>query len=149
MQVKKSQIQPPKLSKLVLKALAVLFLLGMLVEIMIFTIGFVAEERMGESAAEIMEWCDGYYYEKEYDELWHNLRLYDAYSPEFDKYWEMVNGYRDYMQYKQWATTPVDKIPESTEMAESYRKKVIENAENCKFDQNKKQLVAYAKEITE
>lgn len=149
MQVKKSQIQPPKRSKLVLKTLAVLFLLGMLVEIMIFTIGFVAEERRGESAAEIMEWCDGYYYEKEYHELWHNLRLYDAYSPEFDKYWEMVNGYRAYMQYKQWMATPADKMPESVTMTEEYKKKVIKNAENCKFEENKKQLDAYAKEIVE
>jgi len=104
---------------------------------------------VGESTADVIERCDAVYYEEKYSDLWHDLRLYDAYDENFDVYWEMVNGYRDYMQYKQWVTTPVDKIPESTEMAESYRKKVIENAENCKFDQNKKKLAAYAKEITE
>lgn len=142
--------RPPSIFKIVCKGLAAFFLLWILLYFMIYTIGFVADENgFNRNLAEQVDCCNRYYYEKEYVELREYLLLYDAYDETFDMYWEIVDGYCDYMQYQQWAATPADRVPESIGMMEEYREKIMGNAQNCSFAQNQKQLDIYAAEISD
>ena len=94
-----------------------------------------------------IERCDREYYDKEYGELYNWLVLDDCKEEEFDIYWEIINGYLDYCMYRQWSNCDEDKLPGSSEKAEYYREKVIENANNVKFSLNAKRLEELAGKV--
>ncbi|MBQ4069228.1 MAG: hypothetical protein IJC76_08255 [Lachnospiraceae bacterium] len=101
----------------------------------------------GDDMVSRIERCDGEYYEKNYGELYNWLVLDDCKEEEFDIYWEMVNGYFDYCQYRQWSNCDEDKLPGSIEKAQYYREKVIDNANNVKFSMNQRRLEEFAEEL--
>lgn len=138
--------QPTALG-IIIKSLILSFLVFILGGIMIFTITYVFIGDYETSEADIVNGCNGYYYEKEYGELRNYLLLFDAFGENYDMYWEIVDGYGDYMQYVQWSSTSEDDVSGSSEMAEHYRKKVEENVNNCKFSQNEEQLRVYLDEV--
>ncbi|MBQ9765283.1 MAG: hypothetical protein IJW18_03690 [Lachnospiraceae bacterium] len=144
----KQKTNKPSILKIVLKAVAALFLLYMFVNIMIFTIFYMDEVGdYDDNLAYQVDGCNRYYYQKEYAELRDYLMLYNSYEDEFDMYWEIVDGYADYRQYLQWLQTPEDRVQGSSEMATMYKQRVIDNALNCRFEQNRAQLTKYAEEI--
>ena len=84
--------------------------------------------------------CNRYYYEKKYGELMDHMCLFDTYDEEFDVYWEMADAYRDCVEYEQWASITEEEFPGSSEMAEKYRQKIIDNTDNCRFEENRTRL---------
>ena len=146
----KNSSKPPSVLKIICKGLIACFLLWSLLSFMISTIAYVGEENsFNRNLTEQVNSCERYYYEKEYVELREYLLLYNAYDEVFASYWEIVDGYSDYMQYQQWMATPVERVPETAEMVQEYREKIIENARNCSFERNQKQLDIYAAEVSD
>ncbi len=115
----------------------------------LYTLGVVllegiVDETNSKNKADLVNACDTYYYEGEYGELRDYLLLYDAFDETFDKYWEIVDGYADYVQYEQWkATNGADK------KVEEYKQKVTSNYQNCQFETNKNVLKKYYEEIND
>ena len=71
----------------------------------LYTLGAVLIEGIidatnSDNKADLVNACDSYYYDGEYGRLRDYLILYDAFDKEFDKYWEIVDGYADYIQYE-------------------------------------------------
>lgn len=91
--------------------------------------------------------CDASYYEGQYGNLREFLQIEDLEGPDFDLYWEAVDGYEDYQMYRQYTKAYAAGMEEAKEAAESYRRKVLKNAENCIFDRNRKQLETYAEAV--
>ncbi len=90
--------------------------------------------------AYILNYCDVYYYEKQYDELYEHLRLQKAYSDIYDKYWEVVDVYIDYQEYKKWQKVSEEDIANARQKEDEYRQKVTNAAKKCEFPQNQKYL---------
>ena len=140
----------PSIGKIVIKACVTIFVLCIFVYITSFTIQFVGEN-FYDAADETwnIRHCDTYLYEKDdlslYDELYSN----QAYDEKYDIYWEAANGYMDYVQYVQYQKA-VEKGNEDSEIyLEKYKEKVLENEEDCRFEQNKEQLESYAELVNE
>lgn len=98
----------------------------------------ITDEAYEKDKAARINACDRSYFAGNYIELREYLILYDAYDDEYDKYWEMVDGYIDYMQYKQWKVTD-----NASEQVALYEKKLYDNYTNCKFETNKNELKKY------
>lgn len=101
----------------------------------------------GSDIVSRLDRCDGRYYDQEYGELYYKLVLSNCVEEEFDKHWEVVNGFLDYYLYKQWSNCDESRLPGSYEKAEYYREKVIENANNVEFSLNQKRLEELAEEV--
>lgn len=138
------------MSRIVIKFCALGFILLMTILFMVFMVQYTAgEHEAGMNLADQMDAYEDYYREKNYSKLRDYLQLFDGYDESFDMYWEAVDGYADYMQYIQWSNTSEDDVEGSQEIARIYKEKVIKNAENCKFSENKKQLEGYVNSINE
>ena len=85
--------------------------------------------------------CDSYYYDHDYGNLRDYLTLYNLYDDTYAIYWESVNGFDDYEKYLMWNKT--DNIDKKNE----YKQKVIDNADQCEFSKNQKQLNGYKEAI--
>lgn len=106
--------------------------------------------------------CEQLYMDREFSQLYDNMNLYNLTEPEYDKYWELVNGYQDnllYLSYrsvqeqgkKQVDFAYINGEEESTrvhfdaeEKIQFYGNKVRENAENCRFESNERYLAGFA-----
>lgn len=144
------KMNEPSICKIVIKACITIFVLCIFVYITSFTIQFVAENSY-DAADEtgLIRHCDTYLYEKDYLSLYDELYSNQAYDEKYDIYWEAANGYMDYVQYVQYQKA-VEKGNEDSEIyLEEYKEKVLENEEDCRFEQNKEQLESYAKLVSE
>ena len=94
----------------------------------------------GDDMVSRIERCDREYYEKRYGELYDWLIMDSCREEEFDIYWEVVNGYYDYYQYRQWSNSEEMGVAGSSEKAEYYRERVINNASNVRFSLNEGRL---------
>lgn len=94
----------------------------------------------GSDMVSRIERCDREYYDKAYGELYNWLVLDDCKEEEFDIYWEIVNGYLDYCQYRQWSNCDETRLPGSSDKVEALREKVINNANNARFSLNQRRL---------
>lgn len=93
--------------------------------------------------------CDEYYYEKEYDELFEFMNLYETYDEMYDVYWEVMDAYVDLQEYKKWASVSETDMEDAGEMAALYKSKVIAAAENCRFPQNQKYLDGFVEMLSQ
>lgn len=85
--------------------------------------------------------CDERYYDREFSDLLWFLKLYDLYEEDYDKYWECVNAYNDYLSWHAWkGTLESGEMPEAVGKEAEARRKVEENALKCRFSQNQKIL---------
>ena len=91
------------------------------------------------------------------------LTLYDLRGENYEIYWEIVNGYADYIQYMNYSTIEdrenvivsyTLKSGEQQEVSfvpakkiEEYRNKVLENAENVKYERNKRYLTEFVQKV--
>ena len=103
----------------------------------------ISEKNGMKDATWKMDYMDSLFYDHKYTEIRTELELYELDGEEFDIYWEIVNGYADYMDYLQWARTTEDMVEGSSQKAAEYQQKVIRNAESCRFERNQKQLNAW------
>lgn len=107
--------------------------------------------------------CEAEYTDREFDKLYDLLTLYDLRGENYEIYWEIVNGYADYIQYMNYSTIEdrenvivsyTLKSGEQQEVSfvpakkiEEYRNKVLENAENVKYERNKRYLTEFAQKV--
>ena len=109
--------------------------------------------------------CERKYINRDYEELYNILCIYDLYDDIYGKYWEIVKGYQDYciyVNYKNMLEQGTEQVklevPENEEeyigavqvefdvagMCEKYRRKVLQDARDCKYPDNER----YFNEIT-
>ena len=88
------------------------------------------------------------------------LNLYHLQGEDYGIYWEMVNGYEDYTIYMNYKSMEeqenisfsyMGKYDQPQEISfitsqkiEEYRNKVLENAENVKYERNKRYFTEFA-----
>jgi len=125
-------------TQIIVKLFVVILLISSILDIAKFSVNEVDEIIEDKDLADVVEICDSYYYEREFAKLRETLILNAAFEDIFDKYWEAVNGYCDYMQYNQWKLTPSEEV-----ITSEYKQTVIDNYENLKFEDNKKILKEY------
>ena len=108
------------------------------------------EAAQKQDLADEVRICDGYYYEKNYADLYAELkccsgllREADGSAAVFDRYQEITEGYRDYISFLQWSRTPGEQVPGSSEQAAFYRQKAAAHAATCRNPQNREQLEAW------
>lgn len=109
----------------------------------IAVIGLVADE-YDTTKADIVDRCNDYYYDKEYGDLYDYLILYDAYDEAYDVYWEIIDGYVNYIECAKWSAVSLDDVPDADKMAALYKEKLQKCIADCKFDKNKRELERFA-----
>ena len=85
--------------------------------------------------------CDNCYYNGEYGVLYDTLCLYDMYGEKYNQYWEIVNGYIDYEDYLMYHNAG------NEEKASELKAKVLDNFNNCNYNDNKRILEKYKNAI--
>ena len=107
--------------------------------------------------------CEEKYIDREFDSLHDYLNLYHLQGEDYGIYWEMVNGYEDYTIYMNYKSMEeqenisfsyMGKYDQPQEISfmtsqkiEEYRNKVLENAENVKYERNKRYLTEFAQKV--
>lgn len=84
----------------------------------------VSEGTWERDTGRMVRICDRYYYDRDYAELREQLELFDLYGEEFEKYWEAVQGYQDYLNVIQWSRAAEMDLPQSQGQAEAWREKL-------------------------
>ena len=136
----------PSVIKLILKTvLAVsgcifLFLLSVLT-ISDFSDNVVDYE---DDVASMIDYCNWRYYDRDYGSLRDELTLYNLYSEEFDKYWEIVDCYELYLECLEYRAIPGEK-----QKAEELQAEMSEMAANCRFEENRRQIESFSKALNE
>lgn len=127
---------------------AVLFLLS-LYEIVSTAIEDAAWETEYYSKDNMIRQCDEKYYDRDFTGLLWYMKLYDLNGEDYDIYWEVVNAYNDYVSWHAWKGTLVSgEMAEATQKEAETRKKVEENAKNCKFMKNQRILDGFVEKVT-
>ena len=127
----------PSKAKIVIKSCLSVFLACMIV---FLVIGIVENIRFSyeygsNSPSRVMEMLDMSYYDQAYGNLLNSLKVYDAYGEEYDKYWEVVDTYAEYLKYKDMVNIPGYETEAEKQLA------VLEKAvENCRNSENTKRL---------
>ena len=130
----------PSLVLMIVKTVVALFLLL----IIISSVAAMAEsirddyENSSENVARMIGYCDRDYYDRDYGRLLSTLDLYDLYGEDYEKYWEAVNAYEDFIYY-----TECKGLKGYEEEAEKCLAKIRDNARNCKFEENRKILEGF------
>ncbi len=122
-------------------AVAVKLLLGILFLIFLAAgiVGAIELNWEGDwksDTARMVAICDEDMHERDYAGLRETLRLWDLYDPAFDRYWEIVDDYDDYLGWVQWSKSGAASLPDSEEIANSYRLRVLYRAANPAFLEN-------------
>ena len=145
----KSKIKTPPFWKLILKFIVVLFIC-----LFWLATGHVWLEMIRDrtdyyyNKADVRRSCDYYYYDKNFGALREMFTLYDLQEEEFDIYREAVKCFEDYQDYRMYENAAAAGVEGAKEMAEQYRAAVLENADNCAFDRNQKDLDSYVDNIS-
>ncbi len=125
----------PSTSVLVIKGMFVVCLVMIMVSaILAMMTSDVEQVEYTEEQTRIIHECDQFYYEKQYGQLREYLYTNKLYDEPYDVYWEMVNGYADYIEYVTY------KKGINLHKTEEYKKKVIQNADRCRYEKNQKEL---------
>lgn len=122
--------------RVALKMLLVCIILYNLIMIAFFSVEDVSQGELNKRKLDNIEACDHYYYKRDFAGLRETLTLRRLYGEDFAVYWEIADGYDDYVDWLQWSKAEKINLPKSSEKAEYYKNKVHENAENVEFPQN-------------
>lgn len=128
--------KPASLPWMVCKALAAVLIGLFLIYTLLFTVGFVAE---GDdvSQAELINWCEDDYYNRDFAHLYGTLTLYDLYgSEDFALYWEAVEGCQAFEAYLQWQRAAEMGMEGAREKAEESYALLEDLATDPEFPQN-------------
>ena len=147
MRTKKTDI--PSLPGFLLKLAAALCLILFTFLVGTIILETISENNMDKDSTTYMEYLDSMFYKQDYTGMREEMELFDLTGDEFATYREIVDGYTDYLDYEQWRMTSEEMVPGSGEKAEIFKKKVIENADNCQFSRNQKQLNVWKDAVTE
>ena len=123
--------------KLVIKAAAALIGLVWLLMFLAAALLVVAENGDTASKADLINWCDSDYYERDYAALYDTLTVFDLYDEDFDHYWEAAEGYRMYTEYRQRVISGDGR--RAAELLEQLKKL----AESPEFTQNENLLTGF------
>ena len=146
--MKKNQ-KKPSTFKLILKICLVLFLAFNWLNVALFLVMDYYEEStdyLNTDAARVNRY-DEYYYEKQYDELFDELHLYDNYEEIYDVYWEVLDAYIASKECLKWKNVSDSEIEDAREMEQYYLDKVKDAAKNCRFPQNQKYLNDFVESV--
>ena len=88
--------------KLAVKGIIGIFAALMLIVMLVTTLGAVADNDYSVDDVDLINWCDGDYYDRDFASLHETLTLYDLYSEDYALYWEAVNGYDALVRCRQW-----------------------------------------------
>ena len=127
-------------------SLCLLFFVFLVGTIIIETI---SDNNKNKDSTSYMEYLDSMFYKQDYTGIREEMELFDLTGDEFATYWEIVDGYTDYLDYEQWRMTTEEMVPGSSKKAEDFKKKVVENANNCQFSRNQKQLNVWKETVIE
>lgn len=135
--------------KICIKAVLLFVISFSLFMTLIITLGniFGSKYKYNTSKAEIIGMCNRSYSDRNYGDLYDILLLYDAYDDQFDVYWEMVDGYNNYIEYVKWSEADAKGVADAAVMASSYKEKLKECIDNCTSDRNKKELEKFANKM--
>lgn len=133
--------------KAVLKTVVFLFGIMMWIITLVSAVEMAAGEitESFETDAYTVNRCDELYYEKQYGKLLEFMNLYETYDERYDVYWEVVNAYIDVTEYIKWTKVSDEQMKNASYMQEFYKNKVLSNAQNPKFSQNRKYLDEFVK----
>lgn len=146
--MRRKNMKPSKV-KLVLKTLLVGFLIFNWFNIAIVIIVNAYEDRTDyyNTDAHHLNYCERYYAEKQYDELFDHMHLQKTYGEMYDVYWEVLNAYIDLQEYLKWKNVSEEEISDAREMEQYYYDKVLSASKNCNFPQNQKYLDGFAESL--
>ena len=135
--------------KITIKLIAAFLLAYLWLYIAFAMIGEIWEESKDKAEQDYMliNWCDEYYYEKDYGRLLDYLKLYDAYDEKYDVYWEVVDAYTNYLEWEKWSKISEETFNDARAMEEMYYDKVMNASKNCRFSQNQKYIDDFAKSM--
>lgn len=136
------KMRQPSTMKNVLKAILVIILAVNWLYMAFAIVGLVFEEETDyyNTDAFLMNRCDEFYYEKQYDELFEHMHLYDNYDEKYDVYWEVMDAYVNLQEYLKWKNVSETDISDARKMQDMYHNKVVNAAISCRFPQNQKYL---------
>lgn len=136
------KMRQPSTMKNVLKAILVIILAVNWLYMAFAIVGLVFEEETDyyNTDAFLMNRCDEFYYEKQYDELFEHMYLYDNYDEKYDVYWEVMDAYVNLQEYLKWKNVSETDISDARKMQDMYHNRVVNAAANCRFPQNQKYL---------
>lgn len=139
----------PSIWKMIIKTLVILFSVLFWYSFANYFIETILDRNdFYYNKADAKKSCDFYYYEKNFGGIKEQLRLYDLQEPEFDLYREAVQGFEDYQNFRMYQKAAEAGLEEAKEKENEYRRKVLKNAENCRFEMNQKDLNSYADNIS-
>ena len=136
------KMRQPSTMKNVLKAILVIILAVNWLYMAFAIVGLVFEEETDyyNTDAFLMNRCDEFYYEKQYDELFEHMHLYDNYDEKYDVYWEVMDAYVNLQEYLKWKNVSETDISDASKMQDMYHNRVVNAAISCRFPQNQKYL---------
>ncbi len=149
----------------ILKTFLCIFILFMLIGIAIELPSSVRYELKYSGKEYHLSNCERDYIDRNYEELYSTLFIYNLYDDAYGKYWEIVKGYEDYVMYTNYKNLldmgieqenleisenekdyreAVQVEFDAAQLCEKYRKKVLQDARDCKYQENER----YFNEIT-
>lgn len=140
----KEKMKQPSLLKMIFKIIVIFLILLFWYTLARFALKKI--EQINDFRYNEADWvsmCDYEYYNKNYGMLKDTLMMRNSQEPEYDVYWEAVNGFEDYQMYLQYTKAAAAGMEDAVKIAEEYKQKVIKNAKNCVDSRNLKQLEKY------
>ena len=132
----------------VLKLIASLIVLMMIWASIDILVSDAIDDAKYDSTSFRLEMMDQDFYDRDFDSIFDTLTLYDLTSEEYDQYWELIDGYQDYLRCKAWCKCGDSELfADAPARAEEYRKKVQENASSCEFERNRRVFLGYEEEV--
>lgn len=130
---------PKKRVVFIIKCLVAGVLAFFIAAVSISMISLVAEGD-GLSDAELTNWCERSYYEKDYAELYETIALFDLYGDRFAVYREVADAYMIYTEYIQWSRAAENGSQDANERALQKLSELERCVEECEFERNLKIL---------
>ena len=107
-------------------------------------IAVIAEDSVDyrEDMAAMIDSCNRYYYARQYGNLRDELTSFDLYSEDFDKYWEICDGYEIYLRCVEYGA-----IDGQETRAAEYEEQLARMASECVFEENARYLSKLAESL--
>ena len=133
----KKKNQKPTAFLLTVKTLIAVALGVFFVMIALAEVAVIAEDSVDyrEDVAAMVDSCNRYYYARQYGNLRDELTSFDLYSEDFDKYWEICNGYEIYLRCLEYASLDGGEAKKA-----EYETKLSAMVSDCKYEENARYL---------
>ena len=132
--------------KIIIKIIAIVFTSIMTYSAVLLTFETLYDVNWEKDETKKFHWLERSYAENDIYDMYDDLLLYDKFDENYSLYWEYVNSYIDYHTFLQWYNTD-DSFEDYEKCVNTYHNKVLENAKNCKYKENKVVLESYANHL--